>query len=44
MPSSYVYILQSSKDPKRTYTGLTDNLAIRLAEHNSGKVPYTSRG
>ena len=32
----YVYILRSQKDEK-LYTGYTDNLRRRLAEHKSGK-------
>ncbi|MFZ2226360.1 MAG: GIY-YIG nuclease family protein [Candidatus Moraniibacteriota bacterium] len=33
----YVYILKSKKD-KNLYTGSTNDLARRFAEHNSGKV------
>jgi putative endonuclease len=32
----YVYILRSNKDSK-LYTGYTDNLRRRLAEHHAGK-------
>jgi predicted GIY-YIG superfamily endonuclease len=39
----YVYILVSSSDPARHYTGLTDNLAARLKAHNAGKLPYTAQ-
>jgi len=41
MPGTYscVYILTSQSNPDRHYTGLTDNLATRLAAHNSGTVP-----
>jgi putative endonuclease len=35
-----VYILQSLKDLK-TYTGYTENLKVRLQQHNSGKVDAT---
>ena len=31
----YVYILQSDSNPKRHYTGLTQNLASRLKSHHS---------
>ena len=34
----YVYILQSRMDPERFYTGLTDDLPVRLRRHNSGQV------
>jgi len=39
---SYVYVLQSEKDPARHYTGLTDDLAERLRKHNAGEVPATA--
>lgn len=37
----YVYIIQSKKD-KSYYTGLTEDLKRRLAEHNQGSVRFTS--
>jgi putative endonuclease len=37
----YVYILQSEADSSRFYTGFTEDLKDRLAQHNSGKVPST---
>ena len=37
----YVYIIQSKKD-KSYYVGVTEDLKIRLQEHNRGKVEYTS--
>ena len=40
---TYVYILQSVADPKRHYTGLTDDLEARLAKHNEGGVPHTAK-
>ena len=39
----YVYRLQSISSPDQVYTGSTENLQNRLAEHNSGKVPHTSK-
>ena len=39
---TYVYVLQSQQDPQRHYTGLTDDLAKRLAKHNDGGVPSTA--
>ena len=39
----YVYILVSESDESRHYTGLTENPTGRLKEHNSGKVPHTSK-
>jgi len=43
MDFSYVYILQSEADPGRFYTGLTDNLKVRLRWHNAGEVPHTAK-
>jgi putative endonuclease len=37
----YVYILQSDLDPRRFYTGLTDDLPKRLRTHNAGRVLHT---
>lgn len=36
----YVYVLRSLKD-KGFYTGRTENLKERLAEHNQGRVEST---
>jgi len=39
----YVYTLQSLSHPAQIYTGQTSDLRKRLREHNSGKVPHTSK-
>jgi putative endonuclease len=39
----YVYILQSLSQPNQIYPGLTGDLKERLARHNSGNVPHTSK-
>ncbi len=39
----YVYILQSESDTERFYTGITNDLKARLAAHNGGHVPHTSK-
>jgi putative endonuclease len=39
----YVYILESIADAERHYTGLTDDLKMRLIRHNAGEVPHTSK-
>ena len=39
----YVYILASESYPDRFYVGLADDLAARLAKHNSGSVPHTKK-
>ena len=38
-----VYVLQSHVDPERFYTGLTDDLFMRLKRHNSGQVLHTAK-
>ncbi|HWA31932.1 MAG TPA: GIY-YIG nuclease family protein [Candidatus Paceibacterota bacterium] len=38
----FLYILKSEVSNK-SYTGITNNLTRRLAEHNSGKHFYTKR-
>lgn len=38
----YVYILQSEVGD-HFYVGVTDDLRERLARHNSGNVPHTSK-
>ncbi|MGH6728453.1 MAG: GIY-YIG nuclease family protein [Pseudolabrys sp.] len=38
----YVYILQSINSV-HFYVGITDNLCARLAKHNAGEVPHTSK-
>jgi putative endonuclease len=39
----YVYILRSTAFPDRYYTGITEDLRARLAKHNAGEVPHTSK-
>ena len=39
----YVYLLQSEAFPGQRYVGLTTDLRRRLAEHNAGKSPHTSK-
>ena len=39
----FVYILNSTSDPTRYYTGTTSNVRERLAAHNEGRCPHTSR-
>ncbi|HEV2804759.1 MAG TPA: GIY-YIG nuclease family protein [Chthoniobacterales bacterium] len=40
---TYVYVLQSEAEPNRFYTGCTGDLRARLARHNRGDVPHTSK-
>jgi putative endonuclease len=39
-----VYVLRSDADPTRYYTGLTSDMAARLAAHNAGRCPHTVSG
>jgi predicted GIY-YIG superfamily endonuclease len=39
----YVYFLQSQSHPEQSYIGLTRDLKKRLAKHNEGGVPHTSK-
>ena len=37
----YVYMLESETHPGSHYVGLTDDLKVRLSDHNGGRVPHT---
>ena len=39
----YVYLLRSLSHRDERYVGITEDLQRRLAEHNAGKVPHTSK-
>jgi predicted GIY-YIG superfamily endonuclease len=39
----YVYLLQSENMADQRYVGITSDLKQRLAEHNAGKSPHTSK-
>jgi predicted GIY-YIG superfamily endonuclease len=39
----YAYILERAAAPGEFYRGHTDDLKRRLAEHNAGKCPHTSK-
>jgi predicted GIY-YIG superfamily endonuclease len=39
----YVYLLQSEAIVGQRYVGVTSDLNRRLAEHNAGKSPHTSK-
>ncbi len=39
----YVYILQAENFPDNFYTGFTENLQVRLKEHNQGKCKHTAK-
>jgi len=39
----YVYLLQSLSYPAQRYIGLTSDLGKRLAAHNAGQSPHTTK-
>jgi len=39
----YVYLLRALPNPKQTYIGYTSNLTERLATHNPGESPHSSK-
>ena len=39
-----MYVLRSQSSPNRYYTGLTSDLASRLAAHNGGLSTHTAPG
>lgn len=39
----YVYILRTESGQERYYVGLSGDPDARLAEHNAGKSPHTSK-
>jgi putative endonuclease len=39
----YVYLLRSQSNAKKTYVGMTDDVAARLQKHNAGGSPHTSK-
>jgi predicted GIY-YIG superfamily endonuclease len=43
MPKLYVYVLKNRDTPPKYYTGLTSNVARRLAEHNGDSSHRTAR-
>jgi len=38
-----VYLLRSIPHPTERYVGITEDLDSRLAEHNAGRSPHTSK-
>ena len=40
---NYVYILQSVDHPDQFYTGRCKDVESRLANHNAGQSPHTSK-
>ena len=40
----YVYVLKSLVKENTFYTGHTENLSVRLSQHNAGKTKSTKHG
>lgn len=43
MAKRFVYVLKNSEIPPRYYTGLTSNLAARIAGHSADESTYTAK-
>ena len=43
MSRRHVYVLKNGAVPPRYYTGLTSDVARRLAEHNTGNCIHTAK-
>jgi len=43
-PKCFVYILKNTDQPPRYYTGLTSDVAHRLAAHSEGRSTHTATG
>jgi predicted GIY-YIG superfamily endonuclease len=39
----YVYIIRSVENPDQEYTGASENLRTRIADHNAGKSSHTAK-
>ncbi len=39
----YVYLMRSIGNPDRRYVGFSTDVEARIADHNTGKSPHTSR-
>lgn len=39
----FVYLIQSVNYPEQRYTGITSDIKARLAKHNEGGSPHTSK-
>ena len=39
----YVYVIRSVTEPSQIYTGATEDLKQRIADHNAGKSTHTSK-
>ena len=42
MLKRFVYVLKNQETPPKYYTGLTSDVARRLAEHNAGQCSHTA--
>ena len=42
-PKHFVYVLESTRNPHRHYSGLTSDVAARLAAHNDARSLHTAK-
>ena len=42
-PKHFVYVLESASNPDRHYSGLTSDVAARLAAHNDARSLHTAK-
>lgn len=40
---TYVYLIESVREPLRHYVGITSDLKFRLRDHNAGRSPHTAK-
>jgi predicted GIY-YIG superfamily endonuclease len=43
MSKRFVYVLRNGNNPPRYYTGVTSDVAARLAIHNAGSCTHTAK-
>jgi len=39
----YVYLIRSRTYPRQHYTGFTEELSVRISDHNAGKSFHTAK-
>jgi putative endonuclease len=40
---TYVYLIESVREPRHHYVGVTSELKLRFREHNAGSSPHTAK-
>ncbi len=39
----YTYVLETVEEPKHLYVGSTEDLTVRMADHNAGRSNHTAK-